>query len=277
MEIIYVTITGLSIVSTILAWLSKIRWAKEYTIAKDEIIKSKNAEILVVKEQLAGKDLQIKEKESQIQHLNSLNPPKLKEFYETIKSGLEAYNDKLQEELKTRNIELENTIVKLNNLEPESENSKMLIATLNSEKEALKLTIETMTKQVESQQETIKETNRLSSTSFSFGDVGLRRNESDNQQIIDDLKELKAKTNFLWKGLIELGANENSLKEEIKQKTYQQVKDILISLQFVGVLDFKISDVYETSTNKEKVYELSAWNISTKVKNFSKLIENGQV
>ena len=39
-------ITVLSLLAALLAWFSKIRWSKEYRLAKDEIIKSKEAQII---------------------------------------------------------------------------------------------------------------------------------------------------------------------------------------------------------------------------------------
>lgn len=278
MEIIYIIITVLSVISTILAWIAKIRWAKEYSQAKDETIKSKEAEISSVKEQLKTKDELIAMKESFIQQLTMLNPPKLKEYYDTVTSGLEAYNDKLKKELELRKDEFENTIEKLKKVEPENENNKMAIDSLNSEKLILQQKIEFLTKQIQSQSEKIAETKNLFPKGFTFQGAGLKRQRDlSDEQIVDFLKKLKTKTQFLWKGIIELTTNENSIKEEIKASTYSQIQDTLNFLQFAGQLDYKISEAYETITSKEKVYELTAWNISTQIKNFANRIENGDI
>jgi chromosome segregation ATPase len=278
METLYAIITGLSIISTILAWIAKIRWSKEYALAKDEIIKSKEAEITSVKEQLKIKDELIKVKESQIEHLNSLNPPKLKEYYDSIKSGLEAYNDTLKEELEKSKINFSNTIEKLNKLEPENQTNKLLIETLSSEKDELRQKIDMLSKQIEMQNQTLEATKKIYSNTYSLSGVGLKRQQNlDNEQIIEMLRKIKDNTKFFWKGLIGLDTVQNSVKEEIKQSTYNRIHDGLTALQFAGHLDFKITEAYETITSKEKVYELEAWNISTQLKNFSRQIENGRV
>lgn len=275
MEIVYIIITGLSIISTILAWITKIRWSKEYALAKDEIIRSKEAEISSIKEQLKIKNELINVKESQIQHLNTLNPTKLKEYYDSIKSGLEAYNNTLQEELQKSKTELSSTIDKLNKLEPENQTNKLLIEALTIEKSNLSQRIETLSNQIEVQSETLEATKKIYSGTFSFSGAGLKRQRDlDNEQIISILKKIKVNTQFFWKGLIELSTEQNSIKEEIKQSTYNKIHDDLKSLQFAGHLDYNLTEVYETITNKEKVYELKAWNISTQLKNFSRQIEN---
>jgi len=55
-------------VSSIVAWISKIRWSKEYKEAKDETIKAKEAEIHTLREH--------------IMTLEKLNPQILKEWYQ---------------------------------------------------------------------------------------------------------------------------------------------------------------------------------------------------
>ena len=45
MEWIQPTITILSLVGGILAWVAKIRWSKEYSAAKDETIRAKEAQM----------------------------------------------------------------------------------------------------------------------------------------------------------------------------------------------------------------------------------------
>ena len=82
-----------SALAAVLAWAAKLWWAKEYSAAKDEIIKAKDAQIETLK--------------NEIQNLRELTPMKIREYFLSIKEQLEEYNDKLQEELKTAYEEIE--------------------------------------------------------------------------------------------------------------------------------------------------------------------------
>jgi len=73
--ILQYSITILSLVAAILAWVSKLKWSKEYSRAKDEIIRLKDAEI---------------------EQLKELNPIKIREYFQSVKTQLEEYNDRLQ-------------------------------------------------------------------------------------------------------------------------------------------------------------------------------------
>lgn len=90
---IYAITALASAVAAILAWVAKLRWAKEYSAAKDETIKAKDAQIETLK--------------NEIQNLRELTPMKLREYFLSVKEQLEEYNDKLQEELKTAYVEIE--------------------------------------------------------------------------------------------------------------------------------------------------------------------------
>lgn len=79
-------ITILSLIIAFFAWFTKFRWSKEYRIAKDEIIKSKDAIIDELRER--------------VNFYKEMTPMKLTEYFNSIKSALENYNDELQEELK---------------------------------------------------------------------------------------------------------------------------------------------------------------------------------
>ncbi|HYX72194.1 MAG TPA: hypothetical protein VE732_05445 [Nitrososphaera sp.] len=90
---IYAISTLASALAAVLAWAAKLRWAKEYSAAKDETIKAKDAQIETLK--------------NEIQNLRELTPMKLREYFLSVKEQLEEYNDKLQEELKTAYVEIE--------------------------------------------------------------------------------------------------------------------------------------------------------------------------
>lgn len=82
-----------SALAAVLAWAAKLWWAKEYSAAKDEIIKAKDAQIETLK--------------TEIQNLRELTPMKIREYFLSVKEQLEEYNDKLQEEVKTAYEEVE--------------------------------------------------------------------------------------------------------------------------------------------------------------------------
>lgn len=109
---IYAVTVLASSLAAVLAWASKLWWAKEYTAAKDETIKAKEAQIASLKaaleqvQALAGetakaKDAQIESLKNEVQNLRELSPVKLREYFLSVKEQLEEYNDKLQGELKT--------------------------------------------------------------------------------------------------------------------------------------------------------------------------------
>lgn len=100
MEIIYAIIALISALAAVLTWLAKLRWSKEFTAAKDEVIRSKDATIENLREQVRSHEKN--------------NPKRLKENYEIVTSQLEEYNDSLQHELRAakQEIELRNTEIK---------------------------------------------------------------------------------------------------------------------------------------------------------------------
>ena len=85
MEIANYIITGLSLLAAILAWVAKIRWSKEYSQAKDEILRLKDSENIILKDQ--------------IQRLKDFNPVVIGEFYDRSKKDYEDYIDKLKKQV----------------------------------------------------------------------------------------------------------------------------------------------------------------------------------
>src|SRR5438067_4815729 len=82
-----------SAIAAILAWAAKLWWAKEYGAAKDEIIRAKEAQI----EQLKG----------EIQSLHDLTPMKIREYFVSVTTQLEEYNDRLKQEIDKARVEIE--------------------------------------------------------------------------------------------------------------------------------------------------------------------------
>jgi hypothetical protein len=99
MEWLYALAAAASALSAVLAWIAKIRWSKEFATAKDEIIRSKDAQIALL--------------EREIQGLRELTPMKIREYFLSVRQQLEEYNetlkadlDKARDEIKCRNNEL---------------------------------------------------------------------------------------------------------------------------------------------------------------------------
>lgn len=82
-----------SSLAAVLAWASKLWWAKEYAAAKDETIHAKEAQIELLK--------------TEVQNLRELTPMKLREYFLSVKEQLEEYNDKLREELEAARKEIQ--------------------------------------------------------------------------------------------------------------------------------------------------------------------------
>jgi len=109
METIYLIITGFSIIASILAWLAKLKWSKEYRIAKE-------AEILAIKEQLNT----LKEKNELLKELSS---DKIMTLYRCTKEGLETLNENIIKEKENLQIKIKELEVEIENLKRENKNS----------------------------------------------------------------------------------------------------------------------------------------------------------
>jgi chromosome segregation ATPase len=127
MKYINEIITIISLLAAILAWIAKLRWSKEYSQAKDEIIRAKDAQIDLLKQQ--------------IENLMELHPVKLKEYYSTIKEQLEKYNDLLKEQLEAAKKEIEQKQEAINLLLNKEEENIEKISILNHEKERLEYNV----------------------------------------------------------------------------------------------------------------------------------------
>jgi len=90
--IIYATGALASALAAVLAWAAKLRWAKEYAAAKDEIIRAKESEIAALN--------------AQIKILNELTPMKIREYFLSVKTQLEEYIEHLEQRNKALESEL---------------------------------------------------------------------------------------------------------------------------------------------------------------------------
>ena len=120
MEYIYPIATLISAIAAVLAWVAKLRWSKEFSSAKEEIIKSKNAQIEMLKQE--------------IQNLRELNPMKMREYLLSVKETLEDYNNDLLQQLSEEKARL---AVVENTLEMEKQKSEGMFIELEAEKDKL--------------------------------------------------------------------------------------------------------------------------------------------
>lgn len=74
-----------SALAAVLAWLAKLKWSREYGLAKDEVIRAKDAQIELLKEEVEG--------------LREMTPMKIREYFVSVKQQLEEYNDTLKQSL----------------------------------------------------------------------------------------------------------------------------------------------------------------------------------
>jgi chromosome segregation ATPase len=103
MEWVNSTITLLSLIAAILAWIAKLRWSKEFAAAKDAAIAAKDAQIDQLQEQIRNiteaKNARIEQLEDQINFLQAMDPVKLQERFVSMRQQLEEMIDELQAEL----------------------------------------------------------------------------------------------------------------------------------------------------------------------------------
>jgi ribosomal protein S27AE len=104
-------------VSSIIAWVSKIGWSKEYKEAKNEIIRAKEAEISTLKEYIAT--------------LEKLNPKILKQWYQNSLEMARTYTSQVEGQL-------EEAQKKMETLEKDKRDNRDLYEKANYAFDALK-------------------------------------------------------------------------------------------------------------------------------------------
>lgn len=120
-EIIYIVTVLFSAIAAILAWVAKLRWSKEYSEAKNEIIRSKEASIELL--------------ERQIEQYKDLTPMRIREYFESVKSQLEEYNDELQQRIAGLEDEAEEKERRIVGLKTSEAQNAQLIAELHQAKQ----------------------------------------------------------------------------------------------------------------------------------------------
>ncbi len=115
-DLIYAGAIFASALATILAWVAKLWWSKEYAAAKDETIRAKDAQIAAL--------------EAQLDTFRELTPMKIREYFVSVKDQLEEYNDMLKKQVEEKDRQIEV-------LRSGGEFDKLEVERLQNEKEAL--------------------------------------------------------------------------------------------------------------------------------------------
>jgi chromosome segregation ATPase len=149
LSLVNTTITGLSIVVVILNVVSKIRWADEFAKAKNEVIRSKEAEIQVLKRQ--------------IETLEKFNPAFMRETLEHSQVLADERITQLKEEKKRAQEERDETLLRYETIEEENANLKRNLTTLESTEQ---VSPEKQREMAELRQEIEAQESRLSSMSL---------------------------------------------------------------------------------------------------------------
>jgi hypothetical protein len=133
-----------ALVAVILAWAAKLRWSKEFGVAKDAQIASLQSQIINLTnthtELIKAKDAHIAFLEREIKGLQELNPTKLREYVQEIKQGLEEYNDHLKQKIEDKDSAIQE-------LEFRGQSHLMAFTQLTQEKENLESQMADLKKQ----------------------------------------------------------------------------------------------------------------------------------
>jgi len=120
-------ITILSLIGGILAWVAKILWSSEYSKAKDETIKAKEAQIELLN--------------STIQKYKDFSPEVVYRLYETTKKASENFISVSDQELKAAQEKIEE-------LKIEDQKKKHQLTLTNNEVDSLKKEVDNLAKEL---------------------------------------------------------------------------------------------------------------------------------
>ena len=113
----------ISSTAAVLAWIAKLKWSKEFADAKNAVIASKDAQIETLKLEL--------------DNLRQLSPPKLREYYVSMKQQLEEYNEMLQTKLSHARSEADTKTEQIESLQRKGEVQSSLLSSLQRKRDEL--------------------------------------------------------------------------------------------------------------------------------------------
>src|SRR5712691_1842081 len=135
-------IVGASSLSGILAWASKLYWAKEHKQAIDQTIKAKDAQIVVQNETIKSRDAHVSQLEDYIKRLRGdyererelFAVERTQEFLKVYKAQIEQYNDMLREDIAKKKQEVAVKDSQIAELSKAGDNYKGVIVELEEER-----------------------------------------------------------------------------------------------------------------------------------------------
>src|SRR5215216_4445532 len=175
---IYIVSALFSAIAAALAWAAKLWWAKEYSAAKEEIVKAKDAQIERLKgeiqsirdltnETIRAKELQIEALNAEIHSLRELTPMKIREYFISVKAQLEEYNSTLQQQLDKAKADLQEKDLAIATYSQDTNMAKDIIQGLKTEKTKFEEQVASLESQLKNvRQEQNKSDEILSDKSF---------------------------------------------------------------------------------------------------------------
>jgi chromosome segregation ATPase len=121
--------------AAILAWVAKLRWSKEYTTAKDETIRSKDAHIDVLRTELAS--------------LRELTPMKIREYFLSMRQQLEEYNESLKRKLALAEQQIGHKDAEIAALTASGTQSNERVRQLTTERDAIRSAVDELRAEVQ--------------------------------------------------------------------------------------------------------------------------------
>jgi hypothetical protein len=151
-------ILGASSLSGILAWASKLYWAKEHKQAIDQTIAAKDAQIVVQNETIKSWDAHVKQLDDHIKRLTGeyererelFGVGRTQDFIKAYRAQIEQYNDILQEEIAKKEQEFAIKDSQVAELRKAGDNYIRIIVELEQERNRLHQQVVELTTESES-------------------------------------------------------------------------------------------------------------------------------
>ena len=146
-DILYIITLLVSALASVLAWIAKITWAKEHMRAKNEILKAKNTQIELLQQE--------------INSFRELTPMKLREYFLSVRTQLEEYNDLLTKQLAEAHADIKNREQQIASLKNGNEKELLELLVFESDK------VKDRAVALEAKLTSLEQINKASNDSFS--------------------------------------------------------------------------------------------------------------
>lgn len=165
-----------SALAAVLAWAAKLWWAKEFSAAKEETIKAKDAQIELLK--------------AQIESLRELSPMKVREYFISVKEQLEEFIDDLQKQLQQARVDIEQKSDHIERLRTEGQTHVAEIKRLTDEKANLEMVTKALETEGSKLLDTFSRSHELAHYYFRFENL---EPEKIDSTLLDKLVEKVSK------------------------------------------------------------------------------------